>query len=148
MYIDHNKSSLTTDELNALRGIEYYLFSEDDKSNQLKQMFVSQAKKTIRYRYLTVAPKYNSKTHRVEMTTTELSDRLIDIQNFRFQGNIKNAVLRFRRDPNQFETLIKDLGIEVSSDKVTFNRLLKDGTPLTVNIKITDSNGYKGFNID
>lgn len=148
MYINHNKSSLTTDELNALRGIEYYLFSEDDKSNQLKQMFVSQAKKTVRYRYLTVAPKYNSKTHRVEMTTTELSDRLIDIQNFRFQGNIKNAVLRFRRDPNQFETLIKDLGIEVSSDKVTFNRLLKDGTPLTVNIKITDSNGYKGFNID
>lgn len=148
-YINYNKASLTTDELNALRGIRDYLFNDDTAASQLKRMFVSQAKKTVRYRYLTVAPKYNSKTHRVEMTTTELSDRLIDIQNFRFQGNIKNAVLRFRRDPQQFQSLLDDLGIEVTKEGITFNKLLKDGSPLTVTLGTDDSSSkYKTLKVE
>ena len=55
-FVKYNKVELTTDELAALEGIRYYLM----QNPQLKTIFVNQAKKTVRYRYLTVKPKYNN----------------------------------------------------------------------------------------
>lgn len=152
-FIDANSHELTIDELNALRGMKHYLFADDKTTdgkispnvNQLKRMFVSQAKKTVRYRYLIVSPKYNARTHRVEMVTTELSDRLVDQQNFRFQGNMKNAVLRFRRDPNQLKTVCDNLGIEIESDGTI---TLKDITTNHQDLVINVTEGTRGLEVN
>lgn len=150
-FLKDNKRRLTTDEISALEGIKYYLL--DDNNEQLKTMFVNQAKKTVRYRYLTVKPRYNPKTGKVEMTTIEMTDRLVDIQNFRFQNNIKNAVFRFRHSPKQYQTLLNELGIRVEPNKITFEKLLSDGSDFEINITPSKSerntyeftNATKGF---
>lgn len=142
-FIKDNKLELTTDEIAALRGIQQHLMS----SPKLKRIFINQAKKTVRYRYLTVKPKYNSATRKIEMTTTELTDRLVDIQNFRFQGNIKNAVFRFKSDPVQYNNMLSHLKINVQKDKIILSDLLVNGDDFVINVKL-DQKGRNKYQFE
>ena len=132
-FIFHNKMSLTEDELAALNGIRISLMSNDNP--ELKEMFVNQAKKTVRYRYMTVKPAYNKDTGRMEMKTSLLEDNLIDRQNINCQKSVKTAVLKLRSSAVAKENLKKVFDYKVTDDTITIN---VNGKEILINYKKND----------
>lgn len=130
-FIDKNNIKLTTDEYESLQVIANELMKSPDLD--LRSLFVNQAKKSVKYRYLVVVPKYNTRTRRMEMTTVELSDRVIDKQNFNVQKSVQNSVFKLRSTPNLRERLLNEnhITVEPSGTKtiVTFNGITNTTVP-------------------
>ena len=132
-FIDNNRISITTEEKESLEAIRDNLMKSAD--DELRSLFVNQAKKTIKYRYLAVMPRYNPATGRTEMMSVELSDRLIDRQNFNVQKSIQNSVFNLRRNPDVRTKLLKDndIVVDTSGDNtiVTFKNVIDSAVPGT-----------------
>lgn len=129
-FLEKNKLGLTSSEIANLRGIQRQLMDND--SPELKEMFVNQAKKTIRYRYLITKPMFNPNTGKMEMRSIPIEDRLVYRQNFAIQSSVKNMVLRLRTSDSAVKNLKDQFDYEVTKDTITIKGL---GEDIVINVQ-------------
>jgi hypothetical protein len=110
-FIAEKSEYLTTDEIEALWGIRDSVMN---CSGLLQKIFENQIRKTVRYRYLQVKPQYMN--GRYEMVTTEMSESLVDTQNFNVQRCVQSAIYRIQNDPKLKTSLINKYDIRIDGD--------------------------------
>lgn len=124
-YLKENQKYLTTDELEAMWGIRDNVLTCD---GLLQRILENQVAKTIRYRYLQT--KSRNINGRWQMATAEMSDSLIDTQNFNVQRMVQAAVYNLQRNAGLRENLFNKYGITISTNGgntvVTINSLVRN----------------------